>query len=1217
MQKAPAGWTAIFDDSQHRVEYQYVINGIVYSASEIRGTPVIDRPLMREPVIGRCCSGTFSVNVMPRTGVTIPKAATVIPRCRLYTRDGSQTTAWVDLGHYWISNRSMRGSVLALNCRDGMMLAGQSYTDKTKYTSWPVAMSLVVAEIASLMGVEIDPRTVIRAGNDYVVEYPNDDVIMTEILQSVAAAHGANWIMTPEGKLLLLPYPKANTPVQVLGTSFSSFVPLSTSEQTISRVTLTDPANSMFSFGNDNGIEVASACAYATANIVKAVAGGFYVSSNTLHVPNGSVSKKALHLAEGNAAKNGVVIPSTGLIGKSFLPFEINGAYLNPLVELGDTIRIKTRKGAVHDVIANSMRMNLTSFFTVSFANGVAEDDEDEYPYIRVADLQQKRYLMAGQSYMGNRIDRINGFTSEQVLDGVPVARTITNANRFSMQRYNNGQWEDCIYFDPVAGQYRLSGSVKIDSGAESASGVTLSCNSISVAAAVDGTVIGNHNIQCRVIAYTGKNKVIPTVTGVSGQPAGMTVAVQESPVDDERIINISIPSGVTLGSEASNNGLLKVYVSSPISITLEIAWCKINTGANGQSVSGTSTATINLYKRSEGKPTQPGEAVYTFATGALTGNLNGWTKGVPEGEADCYVTTASVISKEESATIPATAWTAPVVCSSVGADGKTTYLHIRYAPNDNPKDNEMSATPDTYIGMYTDFAQKDSTSAADYAPWRKFSGNDGKSGTNNATLYLYKRSTSSPAVPSKAGVYTFSTGEYSGDMEGWSLYIPSGDDQCWITVARLSAKTDTTTVVTGDWSTPAVIAHNGTDGKNGTNTASVNLYQRSASGAPALPSVYTLYYFATGQLFGDVGGWKRSIPDGSDPCYTTSMTAISSSDYLPIPASAWSGAIKLVENGAPGKDGEAGADGAPGKDGTNGKDGKDGTNGTSTAIIYLYQRAENEPATPTTNTVYTFATGAITGTIGSWSQNIPNTNGLPCWVTMAQAVGTTSMVLIEPSKWSTPAKLVEDGEAGAKTYCQPTAPTDAKEQDLWIDSDDNYKLYRYDGSSWVCVQDHNIPSIIEQLTACNTAFDVLSRSIEGTVSETFVTNKLDELVKTLDSTVKQTSEELQLTFQKTVQSATNGLDTKYSTMIRASGDGVEIGKADSNFRTLLSNDKLSFLQYDGSVSTEVAYISNQRLYITDAQIINELAIGAAGKNAFVWRKTSNGLSLRYVSATT
>jgi len=53
---------------------------------------------------------------------------------------------------------------------------------------------------------------------------------------------------------------------------------------------------------------------------------------------------------------------------------------------------------------------------------------------------------------------------------------------------------------------------------------------------------------------------------------------------------------------------------------------------------------------------------------------------------------------------------------------------------------------------------------------------------------------------------------------------------------------------------------------------------------------------------------------------------------------------------------------------------------------------------------------------------------------------------------------------------------------------------------------------------------------------------------------------------------------------------GLSIGKSGSPFKTVLTNDKLSF--YDGEI--EVAYISNNKMYIRNAEIIDVLTIGNA-----------------------
>lgn len=71
------------------------------------------------------------------------------------------------------------------------------------------------------------------------------------------------------------------------------------------------------------------------------------------------------------------------------------------------------------------------------------------------------------------------------------------------------------------------------------------------------------------------------------------------------------------------------------------------------------------------------------------------------------------------------------------GADGKTPYLHIKYAPVEKPTSGQMTKTPDIYIGTYTDYLQDDSTDPAAYT-WAKFRGDDGQPGKNGYTWIKY-----------------------------------------------------------------------------------------------------------------------------------------------------------------------------------------------------------------------------------------------------------------------------------------------------------------------------------------------------------------------------------------------------------------------------------------------------------------------------------------------
>lgn len=95
------------------------------------------------------------------------------------------------------------------------------------------------------------------------------------------------------------------------------------------------------------------------------------------------------------------------------------------------------------------------------------------------------------------------------------------------------------------------------------------------------------------------------------------------------------------------------------------------------------------------------------------------------------------VVSKQFSL---AKQYAGPQGIPGIGTDGKTTYLHIQYAPVQNPTSAQMSKTPDKYIGTYTDFSGVDSTDPTKYT-WAKFEGDQGAQGpkgTDGKTPYFH-----------------------------------------------------------------------------------------------------------------------------------------------------------------------------------------------------------------------------------------------------------------------------------------------------------------------------------------------------------------------------------------------------------------------------------------------------------------------------------------------
>ena len=178
--------------------------------------------------------------------------------------------------------------------------------------------------------------------------------------------------------------------------------------------------------------------------------------------------------------------------------------------------------------------------------------------------------------------------------------------------------------------------------------------------------------------------------------------------------------------------------------------------------------------------------------------------------------------------------------------------------------------------------------------------------------------------------------------------------------------------------------------GGDGLNNATILLYQRGAT-APPKPTAGVTYTFATASLSptSALNGWTQAIPAiNGNPCWVIAATASATTATDTIGVSEWSTPIRFVEDGAT------------------------GSSGLNQATIFLYSRTTSTP--PSSSVTYTFATGALSSIPSGWSRTIPTSNGDPCYVTTAVAIGYNSTTIIASSSWSTPTILAEDGKDGA-----------------------------------------------------------------------------------------------------------------------------------------------------------------------------------------------------------
>ena len=158
----------------------------------------------------------------------------------------------------------------------------------------------------------------------------------------------------------------------------------------------------------------------------------------------------------------------------------------------------------------------------------------------------------------------------------------------------------------------------------------------------------------------------------------------------------------------------------------------------------------------------------------------------------------------------------------AVGTDGKTTYLHIRYAPVQNPTAVQMSKTPDKYIGTYTDFSGIDSTDPTKYT-WAKFEGDQGAQGPKGAdgkSSYTWMKYATRPD-----GLDMSDSPDYVKllDSTGSPILDSAGDQIYTVTQATyigIATNKDTATESTNpaDYTWSRFRGVDGYDGKDGAN---------------------------------------------------------------------------------------------------------------------------------------------------------------------------------------------------------------------------------------------------------------------------------------------------------------------------------------------------------------------------------------------------------------
>lgn len=117
---------------------------------------------------------------------------------------------WKQLGVFWIDTREKVGDRLHILAYDAMM-RGNVVWEPDEALTFPMPMNQAAQVICDLMGVELDERAkeILQLFSNHI-DYPANGWTLRDCLGFIGAAYGANWTITAEGKLLLVPlFPEA------------------------------------------------------------------------------------------------------------------------------------------------------------------------------------------------------------------------------------------------------------------------------------------------------------------------------------------------------------------------------------------------------------------------------------------------------------------------------------------------------------------------------------------------------------------------------------------------------------------------------------------------------------------------------------------------------------------------------------------------------------------------------------------------------------------------------------------------------------------------------------------------------------------------------------------------------------------------------------------------------------------------------------------------
>ena len=158
-----------------------------------------------------------------------------------------------------------------------------------------------------------------------------------------------------------------------------------------------------------------------------------------------------------------------------------------------------------------------------------------------------------------------------------------------------------------------------------------------------------------------------------------------------------------------------------------------------------------------------------------------------------------------------------------------------------------------------------------------------------------------------------------------------------------------------------------------------------------------------------------------------------------------------------------------------------------------------------------------------------------------------------------------------------------------------------------------DIAAIQENVRECYSEISKSSEQIRLAVREDYISrSEMATIQQNFQSTITQNSSEIRMDFSTITDELKDNSATNQELLeeyIRFKGALIELGKVGNAFTAELSNNELAFKEN----GQKIAYISNNSLVITNAEIRNKLSLGNETRGWFDFIPRSNGnLSIKW-----